>query len=75
MTTSTADPTRNPIRWLAISSPSIDIAATRAELDRSEGDQAAMCRWIPQCDKQEDSERNIEAEHHRVASIRISRMQ
>jgi hypothetical protein len=30
MTTSTADPTRKPTRWLAISSPSIDIATAWA---------------------------------------------
>jgi hypothetical protein len=33
-----------------------------------------MRRWIPHRDEQEDSERNVEAEHHRIASIRVSRM-
>jgi hypothetical protein len=33
MTTRTADPTRNPTRWLAISSPSMDIATACAKLD------------------------------------------
>jgi hypothetical protein len=34
-----------------------------------------MRRWIPRRDEQEDSERDIETKHHRIASIRISRMQ
>ena len=35
MTLRTADPTRNPTRWLGISSPSIDIATAWAKLDHA----------------------------------------
>jgi hypothetical protein len=35
MTTRTVDPIRNPVRWLGISSPSIDIATAWAKLDHA----------------------------------------
>jgi hypothetical protein len=35
ITTSTADPTRKPTRWLAISSHSVDIATAWAKLDHA----------------------------------------
>lgn len=33
--TSRADPTRNPVRWLVISNPGVDITAARAKLDHA----------------------------------------
>jgi len=75
MTTSTADPIRNPVRWLGISRPSIDIATACAKLDHAAKAIRPIRRWIPHCDEQENAERDIEAKHHRIASIRISRMQ
>ena len=56
MTTSTADAIRNPPRWLAISSPSIDIATACAKLDHAakaiklrcaDGFRTAMSKKIP----------------------------
>jgi hypothetical protein len=35
MTTSTADPTRNPTRWFGISNPNFDIATAWAKLDHA----------------------------------------
>lgn len=35
MTTKTADPIRNPVRSLGISSPNADIAIARAKLDHA----------------------------------------
>src|SRR5437868_10728699 len=35
MTTSTADPIRNPVRWLAISNANIDIVTACAKLDHA----------------------------------------
>src|SRR5207248_440542 len=37
-------------------------------------DQAAMARWIPHGDKQENTEREIKTHHHRVSGIRIRRI-
>src|SRR5438067_13499450 len=56
MTTSTADPIRNPVRWLGISRPSIDIATACAKLDHAakairlrfaDGFRTAMSRKMP----------------------------
>jgi hypothetical protein len=75
MTTSTADPIRNPVRWLGISSPSIDIATACAKLDHAA--KAIRLRFADgfRTDEQENAERDIEAKHHRIASIRTGRMQ
>jgi hypothetical protein len=34
-----------------------------------------MRRWIPHRDKQEDFERDIKTQDHRIVSVRLSRMQ
>jgi hypothetical protein len=60
MTKSTADPTRNPTRWLAISSPSIDIATAWAKLDRAA--KAIRLRFADGFrtgDQQENAERHV----------------
>ena len=62
MTTSTTDPTRNPTRWLVISSPSVDIATACANPDHAvKAIRLRMRRWISNCDKKDDSERHIKA--------------
>src|ERR1700739_4349328 len=40
-----------------------------------EGDQATMGCWISHCNEQENTEREIDAHHHRVARVRMCRIQ
>ena len=40
-----------------------------------EGDEAAMCGWIPHSDKQENTQAGVDAHLHGIASVRILRVQ
>jgi len=53
----------------------MDIAIAWAKLDHAAKPITLRCGWIPHRDEQENAERDIEAEHHSVAGVRISRMQ